>query len=464
MRPRLALLAATAAAFSSTLATPRDAVATQERGIEPGMPGETLPDTLDLDTALDLALTRNPVLSQSRYATDIAGADKRAALGAFLPTANANLGLSRSTFTTSTFENPQGETEELPEPLSSESGSGNTGIGLSWTVFDASLIASLRESDANLDASRSRLDDQRLAVAARVQRAYIEAIRRQTLLELTRQQIADRELELEIAERRYQIAAVERSDVLGAEQNLISAEISLLNETSQLETNLRALSVEIGLPAEASEGTTLVDLTLLPDASGLNSETLVAYALGEDPELRALDADRAAASASLWGTKSRFLPTISLGYSWGWRDQFGPGANFFQFVYGSRSQGLSLSAQWTLFDGFNRVSTAQSATARRSQAEESLRQRRLEIERDVRRFLQQIDELAQTLVLLERGLQISEERLTMTRLQYQNGTTDFTALQQAISAVTSAERQLIEARYNYLASWVDLEEYVGDIR
>jgi outer membrane protein TolC len=425
---------------------------------------EALPDTLDLDRALEIAETRSPMLSRARYSTDVASADRRAALGAFLPTASASMNLSRSSFTTSTFQSPEGESQALPEPLTSESGSGNQGINLSWVAFDLTRIANLRERGAALDASQARFDDQRLQVMAQVQRSYIEALRRQTLLELTRRQIQDRELELDIAQRRYEIAAVERSDVLGAESNLLSAEISLLSETSQLESGLRALSVSIGLPAESGRSTTLLDLASLPAADGLRAEALVAYALDEDPELRAIEADGAAASASLFGTRGRFLPTINVGYGWNWSERFGPGANFFNFGFGNQGRGLSVSASWTLFDGFGRVSQAQSATARRDQAAESLRQRRLEIERDVRQFLRQIDELAQTLTLLDRALQISQERLSMTRTQYQNGTADFTALQQAIQTVTQAERQLIEQRYNYLRSWVDLEEYVGDIR
>jgi len=374
------------------------------------------------------------------------------------------MSLSRNNFTTNTFLSPEGESQTLDQPLTSISASGSQGINLSWTVLDLSRIATLKQRSAGLRASERRVDDQRLAVVANVQRSYVEALRRQTLLELTRRQIRDRELELDIARRRYEIAAVELSDVLGAETLLLNAEVSLLSETSRLETGLRALSVSMGLSAEAGPGTTLVDLTNLPAAEGISAEALVAYALNEDPELLALEADRAAASATLWGTKGRFLPTIQVGYGWRWSEQFGPGDDFFQFLLGDTGRGLSATASWQLFDGFSRVSQTQSASFQRFRASESLRQRRLEIERDVLRFLRQIEELAQSLVLLDRVFQLTQERLDMTRLQYQNGTADFTALQQAIGTVTSAERTLIEQRYNYLLTWADLEEFVGEIR
>lgn len=426
---------------------------------------EVLPDTLDLDRALRIALARNPEIAQAQAQADAAGWGRRAAWGAFLPTASASANLGRSNFTTNTFLSPEGESQSLPDPLTSQRQSAGQSLGLNWTVLDVGNIAGFREQGARLEASQRRLDDQRLAVIAEVRRTYLEALRRQRLLELSRRQIADRERELDITRRRYEIAAVERSDVLGAETQLLNAEVSLLSETSQFESAIRGLAVAMGLTPESGVGTVLADISMLPDAAGLSAEALVDRALGEDPELLALEADAAAASASLWGSRSRFLPTIQLGYSWSWSEQFGPDASFFQFDLGSNTnRSLSLSAQWTLFDGFQREQQTAAASSQRRQAEEGLRLRRLAIERDVRRFLQEIEQLDQSLALIQRALEISEERLEMTRLQYQRGTATYTALQQAIGDVTQAERSLIEQTYSYLTAWANLEEYVGDPR
>ena len=342
-----------------------------------------LPDTLDIERALSIAMTRSPQLGQAQAAMDQAGANRTAAWGAFLPTAAVNMNLSRSNFTRNTFVSPEGESQQLPDPLTSSSQSGSQGLNVNWTVFDLQRIANYREQGEALTASQRRLDDQRLAVVADVRRRYVEALRRQRLLELTRRQIQDRETELDIARRRYEIGAVELSDVLAAETLLLNAEVTLLSETSQLETGLQALAVSLGSPADAGPGTTLVDIVDLPDAAMLEAESLVAYALSEDPEILAYQADRAAADASLWGARSRFLPTIQLGFNLGRQEQFGPGSDFFQFDLRDTSRSFSVSASWQLFDGFSRTSQTRAASARRFQASESLRQRRLEIEGEV---------------------------------------------------------------------------------
>ncbi len=422
----------------------------------------TLPDTLDLERAVRIAMEGSPELASFRAQADAAGASQRAAWGAFLPRATAGLALSRTDFTRTTFVGEEGESETLPEPLRSSSQGASQSLSLSWTVLDGGRrFADLRRQSAGVRAAQRRLDDRVRAVAAATRRAFFEALRRQRLLELTTRQIEDRRLELDIARRRYQIAAVERPDVLATESNLINAEVSLLSERRQHEDGLRALAVAMGLPPDAGLATTLSEVSAVPDPSLADADALVGLALGADPELLALDADRAAASAALWGARTSYLPTIQLNLGWSRSEQFGPEASFLQFDLGDTGRSFSVSASWNLFDGFAREEQTALASSQRRQAEEGLRLRRLEIEREVRRFVAEIDQLAQTIALFERALALSQERLAMTREMYRLGNIDFTALQQAISSVTEAERSLIERQYDYLVAWSNLEEYVG---
>ncbi len=423
---------------------------------------ERLPAALDLGQAVGLALERSPQLATDRAAASAAGADRRAAWGAFLPTANVNLGLNRNDFTRTTFEGEDGVSETLPEPLTSGSQNANQGISLNWTLFDQGRrFSTLSQQGANIRVAQRQLDDRRAAVVAATSRAFYEALRSQRLLDLVNRQIADRELELDIAQRRYAIAAVERIDILAAESNLLDAQVGLLRSQRQTATALRALAVEMGYAPDAGPGTVLEDVDLLPSAESIDPAAMASAALAQDPELLQLDAQIAAASAGLWSARSAYLPRISASLNYGRSQSFGLAESFFQFSPGDNSRGFSVSAQWTLFDGFAREQQTSRASSQRRQAEESLRRRRLEIEREVRGFAAEIGQLAETLTLAQRSLEIAQERLTMSRQMYRNGTIDFTALQQAISGVTSAEQQLINVRFDYLTAWVNLHEFGG---
>lgn len=422
--------------------------------------GSTLPDTIDITRAIRIALTESPVLRISRAQADRAGADRLAAWGAFLPTASVNADLNRSSFSRTTFVGEEGLSETLPEVLTSSSQSASQLLGMNWIVLDRGRrFSEISRSGASLRAAQRRYDDRQREVVLTVRRDFLEALRRQELLELTRTQIADRELELEIARRRYEIAAVERTDLLAAEGNLLNARIALAGEENQLRAQLRQLVVSMGLAPEAGDGLVLTGDDGMPEGIP-DIDFIVQTAVTSDPELAALDAERSAAAASLWTARTRYLPQISVSLGWRRGENFGPGDAFWQFNPGDTSHGLTVSASWSLFDGFQRERENAQASAARRQAEEDLRRRRLEIERDVRRYGDDISQLAQTLDLLERVYAISRERLEMQQERYRLGTVSFTELQQAIDAVQRAETDLILRQYDYRITWSSLAEYI----
>lgn len=423
-----------------------------------------LPDTIDIRQAVEIAIGQSPQLRISQAQADQAGADRLAAWGAFLPTANVNLGLNKSSFSKSTFVSEEGLSETLPEPLSSSQQAANQGLGLSLTVLDGGRrFAALRQSAANVRAAQRRYDDQQRTVIVTVRTEFLEALRRQRLFALTRNQISDRQLELDLARRRYEIAAVERTDVLAAESNLLNAQIRLLSEQNQLETGLRQLVVSMGLPPDAGEGLVLSGEEGLPEGAP-DVDALAQVAVTSDPELAALEAERTAASAALWAARTDYLPEISISMNFGRSENYGPEDSFWQFNPGDTGRSFSISASWSLFNGFGREQQNAQASASKRQAEEDLRRRRLELERDVRRYGGEIEQLAQTIDLLRQLFAISQERLDMEQERYRLGTGDFTTLQQAIGTAQDAETSLIQREYDYLIAWSNLEEYMGGRR
>ena len=419
-----------------------------------------LPDTLDITRAIGIAISESPLLRVSRAQADRAGADRLAAWGAFLPTADVIAGLDRSSFSRTTFVSEEGLSETLPAALTSSSQNASQRLSLNWTLLDGGRrFSEISRSTALLRAAQRRYDDRQREVVLAVRREFLEALRRQELLELTRTQIADRELELEIASRRYEIAAVERTDLLGAEGNLLNARIALNAEENQLRAGLRRLVVSMGLPPEAGDGLVLTGDEGMPEGVP-DIDFIVRTAVTSDPELAALEAERSAAAASLWSARTRYLPRITVGLGWGRGENFGPEDSFWQFDPGDTSHSFGITASWSIFDRFQREQQNAQASAARRQAEEDLRRRRLEIERDVRRYGDDISQLAQTMDLLERVYAISRERLEMQQERYRLGTVNFTELQQAIDAVQRAETDLIQRQYDYLIAWSSLAEYL----
>ncbi len=420
-----------------------------------------LPDTLDLSRAVRIAIENNPQLRISQESVDQATAGRTAVWGTFLPRVSLSGGLSRSAFSRTTFVGEEGLSERLPDVLTSSSQGASQGINVGWTVLDGGRrFAELRRVAASVRAARQRADDAERATILNVRLQFLQALRQQELLSQTQRRITDRELELDLARRRYEIAAVERSDVLTAESNLLNARVSLLTEQGQLEDGLRNLVTTMGLSPDEADDLILAGDTGMPDLVP-DAEQIVAIAISTDPELVALRAESEAARASMWGARTSYLPSISVSWSWGRGEQYGPEDSFWQFNPGDTSHSFSISASWNLFDGFTREQQLFQASSQARQAEQQLRMRRLEISRDVRNFADQIARLSATLEITQRAFEISRELLEMEQERYRLGTGTFLQLQQAVQQAQSAETSLIEGRYSYLLAWSNLEEYLG---
>ncbi len=422
-----------------------------------------VPDTLSIEDAIRTALGRHPDIASARASLDAAAAEQRAGWGAFLPNASASLSLSRSEFTTVTFASPQGPSQRLDEPLTDVSKGASQNLSFSWDLLrGGQRFTDLRRTRAATRSANSQLSQRERDVAANVRVAYYETLKQGGLVAVARLQLEGRRRDLEVARRRYEIAAVNRTDVLGAEIEVGRAELLLVEAQDAEAAAQRELRFSIGLTADGPRFT-LEDVWEPPDATSLDEAGLAGLALATKPRIRALEADVAAASAGLWGARSRYLPTISLSYGLSRSEQGGADAPFFKFDPANTGQGFSVSASWNLFDGFSREQqTAQARSSLRA-AESNLALERITVDRDVRNAVREIQTRARRLELQERNRDLARQRLDMIRERYRLGTVEYTELLQATEQLTGAERDVIDERYEYVKAWARLEAQVGGL-
>lgn len=432
----------------------------------PAARAEASGDTLSLERAVAAALEGNPEVRVAAARATEAAAAGRAAWGALLPSVGANAAFSRADFRTVTFPAPEGSSERLEEPLESIRKGSNLGLLLRWDLLrGGSRITGLRESAATERAASLRLAAAERRTAAAVRRAYYEALATERLAELAGRQLEERRRDLEVARRRYELAAVDRSDVLGAEIEVGTAELALLEARDAAEAARRALSVAMGTDPEESRALALREpASPSPDAAdALDVGALVARALASEPEFAALEADAEAASAGRWSALARYLPDLSLSFGLQRSESLGPDGRFFVLDPSNRTTSLALSASWNLFDGFRREWETAAAGARHQVARAERASRALVLEREVRDLADEVRSRARRLRLRERTADLAERRLEMARERYRLGGIDYVELLSAADRRTQAERALIRERYHLLSAWASLEERAGDV-
>lgn len=438
-------------------------------GTAPDAEASAPADTLSLPDALGTALSGHPDIRSARADASAEAAARWADWGGWLPTATASMNVSRTDFTTVTFLSPEGVSRELLEPLEDVSKSVSQGLSFRWNLLEGGRrLAELKAGGAEREAAEQSLSARERAVVAEVKQAYFEALKQQELVEIARRQLENRRAELERTRRRYRIAAVSRADLLGTEGEVRAAELTLLDARDAAERARRELRVAMGeggggRPGERAERpVALAGAPPAPDPGGLTAGELAERAVAAHPELASLRARADAASDRLWGARSAYLPTVSLGFTHSRTENLGPQGDLFTFDPSNRANRFSVSASWELFDGFRRREETARASAARDRARAELALRRIEVEKQVRDLVDEVKRRARRVELLERQLEVAEERLELVREQFRAGTADFTDLQTAIDGATSAERSLVQERYDYLSAWARLERWAGD--
>ncbi|MCL7971707.1 MAG: TolC family protein [marine benthic group bacterium] len=416
-----------------------------------------------LEEALRTALTLNPNVESSSAAAAAATSSRWADWGAFLPTIDLRGSLSQTDFTTVTFVDPTGVSQELEDPITStrKSSSGSLTFGLA--LLNPERIANVKAGNRREDAAQYRLTATERTVIRDVKRSYFEALKQNQLLEVSRRQLEARRQDLDVTEQRYRIAAASRSDLLGAQIDLSDAELRVLDSEDALSRALRQLQVTLGVPVTNTDpgAVELVDVDQVPDARPLEADVLVSNALRANPNLLALQMDREAAGEDLWSAKAAYLPRIDIGYTLGRSKELGRDESLFDFSPANTSDGFVIQGSWSLFSGFTRKrQTAQADRAQR-QAAAQLTAEQLQIEKDVRDLVKELKRRSQRLEILERNVLLAGERLDLAREQYRLGSIPYFNLQQAIDRLTLSEQALFQERYDYLIGWANLEEKVG---
>jgi len=418
--------------------------------------------TLPLDQAIRTALLHNPSMTSAEASASAAAASRWADWGALLPSVRVNGSVNQTDFTTITFRNPDGTTTVLDEAIDDIDKSNSAGLNFSLQV-SADRFAGLGAGGARKEAANFRLAATATDVVRQVKVAYFDALKAQALVGVAGRQKEARQQDFEVTRDRYRIAAASRSDLLGAEIDLRTAELRALDSEDAFSAAVRQLRTTLGqdVEAESTEGLVLLDPERIPDADALDVAELVVAARAANPDLQALSADERAASSDVWSARSSYLPTLTLDMNFGRGRQVGEDESLFTFSPANTSRRFSLSASWALFSGFQRKQRTAEASSQLVRVRASLKAEDLKLEREIRNLVDQLQRRARRVGVLERNAELSAERLDLAREQYRLGSIAYFNLQQAIESVDQALQDVLNERYELLKDWAELEQRVG---
>ncbi len=417
--------------------------------------------TLTLREALQRATQFNPQYRQALNRMALEEPQRRAAMGAFLPRLSVSYGTNQS------FRRQGTAVDFFGNPIDSEvirtvtSSYSNQSASVSLDILrGGGRLHDYRQARAQARVDRLSAERDLNSVLAEVQRQFLSAQRELARLTVEQELLASRARDFEVAQQRFELAAVGRSDLLGASLDLEQQRVTVRVATGRVEQGRLALRRAIGDPSLR-----LLDVEQqLPepfDPGGLDVEVLVADALRHSPAVEAAKATRVVRESQLSSVKSSRWPTLSLTSSFG-RGSYGPERTaLFDLDPEDLSGSLGFNVSIPLFRQFQTTQQIANADIELRNAGEQVRQAELELEERVRARYVDLETAWANVRQRAVAQEVASERLRFVQEEYRLATRSIEELRTAIREQAAAQRDAVDQRYAFAVALLDLYEAAG---
>jgi outer membrane protein TolC len=398
-----------------------------------------------LQEAIRRAQDVQPAMVQAMGTERTAGASRRSAFGAYLPTLSVSAATSKGN--TGRTDNTTGL---FIPPVRSYTG----GISANLELFDGfRRIANLRAAGATLDAAGAGVVNQRFQVTLLTKQAFYNALATEELVRVAQSQVRRAQQQLQISVEKLRAGSATRSDSLRSTVDYGNARIALLQAQANLATAQANLGRQIGVdaPVRAIPDTIL---PALPDTGALRSR-----ALEMAPQVLQAEAQASAARAQVWSARSQYWPTLSVSYSDNRQGTKSPQFPLFDNLPDSYSWRFGVS--WPLLNGFVREQNQVTASVNRDNAEAQAADTRRGVNAQLTQQLAALSTAYEQMSIARDNLAAATEDLRVQNERYRVGAATILDLLTSQAALTQAEVNVVQTRFNYLIARAQVEAVVG---
>ncbi len=404
------------------------------------------PDTaaaaqVGLDEAIRRALDVQPAMVQAEGATRNAGAARHTAFGAFLP--QVSVGGSASLNSQNRVDLNGGTIPPIWNYGSSLSASVDlfTGFRRVW---------SLRSASADLGAAEAGAVTQRYQVTLQTKQLFYNAIATEELVRVADAQVRRASIQLDVSVQKLHAGSATRSDSLRSAVDYGNARIALLQAQANLASAQANLGRQIGVD-RLVRAVPDSQLPPLPDTAALRGA-----AMESAPQIEQADAQARAARAGVLVNRTQYIPTLSLSYGANRRDTL-----FSNLVVGNPTHSWQFALRWTLFNGFAREQAQVSANVQRDVAEAQAADTRRAVNAQLTQQLAALETAFAQIDIATVNVAAGTEDLRVQQERYRVGAGTILDLLTSQAALTQAQTNLVQARFNYLIARAQLEALVG---
>jgi outer membrane protein len=327
-------------------------------------------------------------------------------------------------------------------------------VSLPIDVF-GNIRRGVRAAEAQVRASEQLVAVEENELRLQVRDAFFNVLQARAFEGVAVETLASAQARLRDAEIRFDAGTVARVDVLRFATQVSQAQADLIAAQGGVELSKSALNNVLGRPVDTPVEPVEVPLEAAAPVKGIVAADLVQAALLNRRETRAIQEQLGSLELLRQIEARAQQPTFALA---GTHTRTFHGAGF-----GARDASTVgvATLSFPIFDGG--ISRARARAVREDirQAEIQLEQVQLGITLQVRQALIQLENAAARLAVAQQQVQLAEEayRLALVRYQAEEGIQ--LEVTEAQTELTRARVALVNARYDYLTAYSELQRAVG---
>ena len=405
------------------------------------------PRRLSLSDAEQIALRNHPRIASASFLAQAAGSMVAESRSAYYPFATGNF-TSVGAEHESTLAAGAVQTSSLYSRVAA-------GVTVSQLISDFGRTSNLVAS-AKLRASAQQqvVETTREAVLIEVDEAYYQALTADTVLKVAQAVVQNRQLILRQVRTLAESALRSTLDVSFADVAASDAELGLVKAENDNSASQARLSAALG-----DAQTAQFELTdqPLPAALESNSETLVAQALKERPDLAALRLNRDAAHRFADAERALNRPTVTVAGVAGDLPVTDPRLHE---TYSAAGVNVSIP----ILNGKLFAARRTEAQLRADALDRDVDDLTVQISEQVRVAWLEANTAFRRLDVTARLVAQAEQSLRLAQVRYDNGLGSIVELNQAQVSQVSAEIEAAGAKYDYLSRRAGLAFAIGELR
>lgn len=302
----------------------------------------------------------------------------------------------------------------------------------------------LKVAELDMEAAKQQLE-------LEVVTDYLTVLEYRNEVRVNQETVNNYEDHLKLVKDKFDLGLVAKTDVLSSQVDLAKAQDNLIEAQNNYTNALAELNNDIGLPHTA-EVTLKDDFTYEKYPKTL--EECLQYAETHRPELAQYEAKIASANYDVDIAKSGRRPTVDLTAEQDWYDSHLPGSKNSNWL-------LKLTTSLKVFDAGITDSQVKQAQHNVDMVMDKAGQQRDTILLNVRQYYLSMYEAEKRIDSNKVSVEQAEESLMIQKARYDVGIGTNLDLRDAVLSLDSAEKDYIQALYDYDTNKARLEQAMG---